>query len=51
LIAVLAGFLTPFDLSAVNITLPTITSEISMETLADWGGNTENKKIFTKLCI
>jgi len=51
LIAVLAGFLTPFDLSAVNIALPTITSEFSMDTPADWGGNKENKKIFTKLCF
>ena len=33
----LAGFLTPFDLSAVNIALPTITSEFSMDTPADWG--------------
>jgi EmrB/QacA subfamily drug resistance transporter len=31
LIAVLAGFLTPFDLSAVNIALPTIASEFSMD--------------------
>ncbi len=30
-IAVLAGFLTPFDLSAVNIALPTIASEFSMD--------------------
>jgi|APFre7841882590_1041340.scaffolds.fasta_scaffold26559_2 MFS family permease len=87
LIAVLAGFLPPFDLSAVNITLPTIASEFSMDAvtldwvatvcllastvflvpfggiaettkmlheivaLADWGGNKENIKIFTELCI
>jgi len=31
LIAVLAGFLHPFDLSAVNIALPTIASEFSMD--------------------
>jgi EmrB/QacA subfamily drug resistance transporter len=31
LIAVLAGFLTPFDLSAVNIALPTIASEFSID--------------------
>lgn len=31
LIAVLAGFLTPFDLSSVNIALPTIASEFSMD--------------------
>ena len=31
LIAVLAGFITPFDLSAVNIALPTIGSEFSMD--------------------
>ena len=31
LIAVLAGFLTPFDLSAVNIALPTLASEFSMD--------------------
>jgi EmrB/QacA subfamily drug resistance transporter len=31
LIAVLAGFLTPFDLSAVNIALPAIASEFSMD--------------------
>ena len=37
LIAVLADFLTPFDISAVNIALPTITSEFSMDTPADWG--------------
>jgi len=30
-IAVLAGFLTPFDLSAVNIALPAIASEFSMD--------------------
>jgi len=30
LIAVLTGFLTPFDLSSVNIALPTIASEFSM---------------------
>lgn len=51
LIAVPAGFLTPFDLSAVNIALPPITSEFSMDTPTDWGGNKENKKIFTKLCF
>ena len=31
LIAVLTGFLTPFDLSAVNIALPTIASEFFMD--------------------
>jgi EmrB/QacA subfamily drug resistance transporter len=31
LLAVLAGFLTPFDLSAVNIALPTIASEFSLD--------------------
>ena len=31
LIAVLAGFLTPFDLSAVNIALPTIAAEFSID--------------------
>jgi MFS family permease len=31
LIAVLAGFLTPFDLSAVNIALPTIAIEFSID--------------------
>jgi hypothetical protein len=31
LIAVLAGFLIPFDLSSVNIALPTIASEFSMD--------------------
>jgi MFS family permease len=31
MIAVLAGFLTLFDLSAVNITLPTFASEFSMD--------------------
>jgi EmrB/QacA subfamily drug resistance transporter len=31
LIAVLAGFLTPFDLSAINIALPTIASEFSID--------------------
>jgi MFS family permease len=31
LIAVLAGFLPLFDLSAVNIALPTIASEFSMD--------------------
>jgi MFS family permease len=30
-LAVLAGFLTPFDLSAVNIALPTIGSEFSLD--------------------
>jgi MFS family permease len=34
LIAVLAGFLTPFDLSAVNIALPTIGSEFSMDVVS-----------------
>ena len=33
-IAVLAGFLTPFDLSAVNIALPTISSEFSMDAVS-----------------
>ena len=33
-IAVLAGFLTPFDLSAVNIALPTIGSEFSMDAVS-----------------
>jgi MFS family permease len=33
LIAVLAGFLPPFDLSAVNIALPTIASEFSMDAI------------------
>jgi MFS family permease len=37
LIAVLAGFLPPFDLSAVNIALPTIASEFSMDAITlDW---------------
>jgi MFS family permease len=37
LIAVLAGFLHPFDLSAVNIALPTIASEFSMDAVTlDW---------------
>jgi MFS family permease len=37
LIAVLAGFLTPFDLSAVNIALPTQASEFSMDAVTmDW---------------
>ena len=37
LIAVLAGFLPPFDLSAVNIALPTIASEFSMDAVTlDW---------------
>jgi MFS family permease len=31
LIAVLAGFLPPFDLSAINIALPNIASEFSMD--------------------
>jgi MFS family permease len=31
LLAVLAGFLTSFDLSAVNIALPTIAGEFSMD--------------------
>jgi EmrB/QacA subfamily drug resistance transporter len=34
LIAVLAGFITPFDLSAVNIALPTIGSEFSMDAVS-----------------
>ena len=34
LIAVLAGFLTPFDLSAVNIALPAISSEFSMDAVS-----------------
>lgn len=34
LIAVLAGFLTPFDLSAVNIALPTIGQEFAMDAVA-----------------
>jgi EmrB/QacA subfamily drug resistance transporter len=34
LIAVLTGFLTPFDLSAVNIALPTISSEFSMDAVS-----------------
>jgi EmrB/QacA subfamily drug resistance transporter len=34
LIAVLAGFLTPFDLSAVNIALPSISSEFSMDAVS-----------------
>jgi len=33
-IAVLAGFLTPFDLSAVNIALPTIGAEFSMDAIS-----------------
>jgi EmrB/QacA subfamily drug resistance transporter len=33
-IAVLAGFLTPFDLSAVNIALPTIGQEFSMDAVS-----------------
>ena len=33
-IAVLAGFLTPFDLSAVNIALPSIGSEFSMDAVS-----------------
>jgi len=34
---VLAGFLSPFDLSAVNIALPTIASEFSMDAVTlDW---------------
>ena len=37
LIAVLAGFLPPFDLSAVNIALPTIASEFSKDAVTlDW---------------
>jgi len=31
LLAILAGFLTPFDLSAINIALPTIASEFSID--------------------
>ena len=34
LIAVLAGFLTPFDLSAVNIALPTIAGEFFMDAVS-----------------
>ena len=34
LIAVLAGLLPPFDLFAVNIALPTIASEFSMDAVA-----------------
>ena len=33
-IAVLAGFLTPFDLSGVNIALPRIGAEFSMDAIA-----------------
>jgi len=33
-IAVLAGFITPFDLSAVNIALPTIANEFSMDAIS-----------------
>ena len=32
-IAILAGFLTPFDLSAVNIALPTLAEEFSMDAI------------------
>ncbi|MGB9175824.1 MAG: MFS transporter, partial [Methanoregula sp.] len=32
-IAILAGFLTPFDLSAVNIALPTLAQELSMDAI------------------
>jgi EmrB/QacA subfamily drug resistance transporter len=32
-IAILAGFLTPFDLSAVNIALPTLAQEFSMDAI------------------
>jgi EmrB/QacA subfamily drug resistance transporter len=32
-IAILAGFLTPFDLSAVNIALPTLAGEFSMDAI------------------
>ncbi|MDD1682085.1 MAG: MFS transporter [Methanoregula sp.] len=32
-IAILAGFLTPFDLSAVNIALPTLADEFSMDAI------------------
>jgi EmrB/QacA subfamily drug resistance transporter len=32
-IAILAGFLTPFDLSAVNIALPTLAKEFSMDAI------------------
>jgi len=34
LIVVLAGFLTPFDRSAVNIALPTIGSEFSLDAVS-----------------
>jgi len=34
LIAILAGFLTPFDGSAVNIALPSIGTEFSMDAIA-----------------
>jgi EmrB/QacA subfamily drug resistance transporter len=34
LLAVLAGFLTPFDLSAINIALPTIASEFSIDAVS-----------------
>ena len=41
LIAVLTGFLAPFDLSAVNIALPTIASEFSMDAVTlDWVATT-----------
>jgi EmrB/QacA subfamily drug resistance transporter len=33
-VAVLAGFLTPFDLSAINIALPTIGTEFAMDAVA-----------------
>lgn len=37
LIAVLTGFLPPFDLTTVNIALPTIASEFSMDAVTqDW---------------
>src|SRR5512138_729384 len=32
-IAILAGFLTPFDLSAVNIALPSLAAEFSMDAI------------------
>ena len=32
-IAILSGFLTPFDLSAVNIALPTLAQEFSMDAI------------------
>jgi MFS family permease len=45
LIAGLAGFLTPFDLSAVNIALPTIASEFFMDAVTlGRVGNKEKEK-------